>query len=102
ISRYRYGPATPRQALEQRPRYRGKLGETAMNWPCGRTPAEHDLVRIIQRETEKLATTTGGEPVHNACGDRRGRIHRVDVSTAPKRMQGSYRVSVISIGAIIC
>ena len=64
-----------------------------MNWPCGRTPVEHDLLRIFERETEKLATTTGGEPVHDACGDRRGRIHSVDVSTAIKRMQESENSS---------
>jgi hypothetical protein len=54
-------------------------------------------IKEFQRETERLATTTGGEPVHDACGRRRGRVHGIEVSIAIKRMQGTeiHRIHII-------
>jgi hypothetical protein len=41
-------------------------------------------------EERKLATTTGGEPVHSdARENRNGIVHEADFTTAPKAMQGS-------------
>src|ERR1700722_671485 len=42
------------------------------------------------REERKLATTTGGEPVHSAARDgRSGIVHKADFTIAPKTTQGS-------------
>ena len=40
-----------------------------------------------KRGREKLATTTGGEPVHDASGSKLGSVHRVELSIAPGKMQ---------------
>src|SRR5580704_1658893 len=88
ISRSRNGPAEPRRAQAERPSYREKCGEAAMNQPYGNTPVKIAAFMEFQRGRKKLATTTGGEPVHSACGSGSGRIHGNDVSIALNRMQG--------------
>src|ERR1700722_20730954 len=48
------------------------------------------------REERKLATTTGGEPVHSAArDDRNGIVHRADFTIAPKATQGSLPQQVL-------
>src|SRR5579859_3201782 len=41
------------------------------------------FTREFQQETERLATTTGGEPVHDASGGRPGSVHKPATSIAP-------------------
>jgi len=50
---------------------------------------------------EKLATTTGGEPVHDASGGKPGSVHNAEASIAPDRMQGSefHQIHIIAAHA---
>jgi hypothetical protein len=69
-----------------------------MNRPYGSTPVQHAVLIEFQRETDKLATTTGGEPVHHASGSRLGSIHKFEASIAADRMQGTeiHRIHIIA------
>ena len=63
------------------------------------------LVKEFQRETERLATTTGGEPVHDACGGTPGSMHEIEASIAREAMQGTdpaftlYRMATLSLSS---
>jgi hypothetical protein len=74
-----------------------------MNQPYGNTPVKIAAFMEFQRGKKKLATTTGGEPVHSACGGESGRMHGNDVSIPLNRMQGNpplrYAPNDIGLGA---
>jgi len=102
ISKFQNELRVPRRRRAERPRYRGKCGEAAMDWPCGNTPLEHFVtMKLDRRGKKKLAATTGGEPVHDASGGRLWQRTWVQASIAPGRMQGTeiHRIHITAARA---
>src|ERR1700761_6518168 len=77
FSKGQNGQAAPPQTPAELPRCREKRDEAAKAGTYANTPVEKSFQCVWEKALRKreLATTTGGEPVRDANGGMRSRVH---------------------------